>query len=152
MAEIARQEIAIEQLTGRLQQTGAVAPATIVDVIAHACCSIGAQPPYVRAHLDRMIAAGAWIDAALTLLELEAPQWRLRRLACDDGEWFCALSRQPQLPIELDDMAEGRHGTAAIAILIALVETRKRAAPAALMAPAGLEARHATALICDNFV
>lgn len=45
----------------------------------------------VRIHA--MIAASAWTDAALSLLEAEAPQWQLRRLAYDEGEWHCAPAR-----------------------------------------------------------
>lgn len=152
VAEIARPDIALDQLTGRLHKALVVAPATITDVIAHACRRVGAHAPHARDRVNRLVAAGASIDAALALLELEAPQWKLRRLTCDDGEWFCSLSRQPQLPIEFDDMAEGRHENAALAILIALVETRKIAAPAELLAPAaGRPELSPSVLNCDNF-
>ena len=120
-------------------------------MISHACRRVGSQAPYARDHLNRLIAAGAWIDAALELLNLEAPHWKLRRLALDDGEWLCTLSRQPQLPIELDDTVESHHQNAAIAILLALVETQRRTTPAERPLPAALERRPAAALICDNF-
>jgi hypothetical protein len=43
--------------------------------------------------LDRLIEAGAWTDAAITLIGFELPSWSVRRLACEDGEWLCSLSR-----------------------------------------------------------
>lgn len=74
------------------------------------------------ARLRHLIEAGAQIDAALALIELELPQWRLRRLALDGGQWHCALSRQPNLPIGLDDTAEGQHEHMVPAILAAFIE------------------------------
>src|SRR5215471_2467367 len=65
------------------------------DVIARACQRLRAHPASAKAKLDALIAAGAWIDAALALLELELPQWTLRRLVYDDGEWHCSLSKHP---------------------------------------------------------
>lgn len=133
MLQITKPEASLDQLAGRLHDATAVNSATVTDVISHGCSRVAAHAPYARENLNRLIAAGAWIDAALALLALEAPQWKLRRLACDDGEWLCSLSRQPQLPIELDDAVESRHEIAAIAILLALVETRKPVALAAGM-------------------
>ena len=47
-----------------------------------------------------MIQSSSWIDVALALIEI-VPGWKLRRLAYDDGEWHCSLSKQPNLPVEL---------------------------------------------------
>jgi len=149
MLQIARPEAPLDQLAGRLHKSSAVTPGTIPDVISHACSRVAVHAPCARESLNRLIAAGAWLDAALALLALEAPQWKLRRLAFDDGEWFCSLSRQPQLPIELDDTIDSRHENAAIAILLALVETRKAAQPEA--ATLRLQPLPATAVNCDNF-
>ena len=44
----------------------------------------------------------AWTDAALALMELELPLWQVRRIAYDEGEWHCALSRERELPDWLD--------------------------------------------------
>ena len=60
------------------------------------------------ARIERLIRSGAWTDAALALLDLELPQWQLRRIAYDQGEWYCALSRQRELPDWLDQSIEGR--------------------------------------------
>jgi len=38
----------------------------------------------------------------LALIDLELPPWQVRRIAYDEGEWHCALSRQRELPDWLD--------------------------------------------------
>jgi hypothetical protein len=107
------------------------------------------------ARLDHLIAAGAWADAALTLIDLALPNWQLRRIAYDGGAWHCALSRQRELPDWLDQAAEAWHADLTLAILGALIEARhidKR--PTRSSVP--LVPRHADvpvpALCCDNFV
>ena len=81
------------------------------------------------AHIARLIAAEAWTDAALALIDLELPQWQIRRLAYDEGEWHCALSRQRELPEWLDQAIETRHGDLALAILSAFAEAQRLSAP-----------------------
>ena len=76
-----------------------------------------------------MIQSGAWTDAALALIDLELPLWQVRRLAYDDGEWYCALSRERELPDWLDQSIEARHAELALAILCAFVEARRISAP-----------------------
>jgi len=78
-----------------------------------------------RCRLDQLIEAGAWSDAALALIELELPAWKLRRLVYEDGEWFCSLSKQPNLPVAIDDTADARHEVLPLAILSAFVEARR---------------------------
>jgi hypothetical protein len=87
------------------------------------------------------------------LLELELPQWKLRRIVYEDGEWHCALSRQPQLPLELDEVAEASHEILPLALLVALLQasrdvaagaTRVTAVPRVILAPG-------YAVCCDNF-
>jgi hypothetical protein len=72
--------------------------------------------------IERLMQSEAWIDAALALIELELPQWRLRRLVYDGGEWHCALSGQRELQKWLDQAIETRHPDLALAILTALIE------------------------------
>jgi hypothetical protein len=152
MLHVPKQETSLVQLAARLHQACTSAPGTIDDVILHACNRVPAHSPHARENLKRLAAAGAWIDAALVLLTLEAPQWKLRCLAFDDGEWFCSLSRHPQLPIEHDDTIDSRHENAVVAILLALVETRKAgqldARRASALRPQPLPTN---ALNCDNF-
>ena len=53
----------------------------------------------------------------------------MRRIAYDEGEWHCALSRQRELPEWLDQSIEGRHADLALAILSAFVEALRVSAP-----------------------
>jgi hypothetical protein len=76
------------------------------------------------ARIERLIGAGAWTDAALALIDLELPQWRVRRIAYDEGEWHCALSRQRELPEWLDQSIETHHADLALAILTAFVDAQ----------------------------
>ncbi len=73
-------------------------------------------------HIKELIHAGAWTDAALTLLAVELPAWKLRRLAYDEGEWYCAISHERELPEWLDGAIETRHADLFTAILKAVVE------------------------------
>jgi hypothetical protein len=77
------------------------------------------------ARIARLIESQAWTDATLALIDLELPQWQVRRLAYDDGEWYCALSRQRDLPDWLDQSIETRHADLALAMLSAFVEAQR---------------------------
>jgi hypothetical protein len=74
--------------------------------------------------LDRLLECEAWTEAALELISLEAPGWKVKRLCRDDGEWLCTLTRFPDLPDWLDDSAEGRHSVLALAVLEAFLSVR----------------------------
>jgi hypothetical protein len=102
--------------------------------------------------LDRILESGAWTDAAITLIGFELPSWSVRRLVCEDGEWLCSLSRQPNLPIFLDELAEGSHAVLALAVLRAFVAARCRsAATQQVAAPVPLALpRPAYVFCCDN--
>jgi len=78
---------------------------------------------------DRLIhfaKIGAWTDAALALIALELPLWRVRRLDSENGEWHCALSYQPNLPMDFDDCAQATHELLSLAMLRAFVEACRR--------------------------
>jgi len=81
------------------------------------------------ARVERLIQSGAWTDATLALIDLELPQWQVRRLAYDEGEWHCALSRQRELPEWLDQSIETHHADLALAILSAFVEAQRISVP-----------------------
>src|SRR6478736_3006756 len=81
------------------------------------------------ARVERLIQSGAWTDAALALIDLELPQWQVRRIAYDEGEWHCALSRQRELPEWLDQSIETHHTDLALAILSAFVEAQRISVP-----------------------
>jgi hypothetical protein len=76
-----------------------------------------------------LIQSGAWTDAALALIELELPLWQVRRIAYDEGEWYCALSRDRELPDWLDRSVEAHHADLPLAILSAFVGARLAATP-----------------------
>jgi hypothetical protein len=120
-------EIHPAELSERLRDALAVTPSLIADVICDACRrfpSLGQADKTER--IGQLIRMGAWTDAALALIELELPQWQVRRLAYDDGEWYCALSRERELPDWLDQSVEGRHADLALAILSAFVEVQRQ--------------------------
>ena len=91
------------ELSDRLRDSHAMTSELMSDVIRAACRRFAPTGPTARtARIERLIQSGAWTDAALALVELELPQWQLRRVAYDQGEWYCALSRQRELPDWLD--------------------------------------------------
>jgi hypothetical protein len=138
-----------DELAGRLHD----APAVTADLISEV---VGNPSRRLPSRIERLIDSCAWTDAALALLELELPHWQLRRLAYDDGEWHCALSRQRELPDWLDDRSVKSHHTdLALAILSAFVDvqckaalSRKASVPAAPRAANPLY----EPVCCDNFV
>lgn len=114
----------------RLRNADVVTDDIMSDVIDQACRrfpSFGQSEKSSR--LERLLRSSAWTDAALALIDLELPQWQLRRIAYDEGEWHCALSRQRELPDWLDSAVEARHADLALAMLSAFVEARRIAAP-----------------------
>jgi hypothetical protein len=134
-----------------------IAPAITRDlisaVIEQACLRVAAIGGEANATISRLIEAGAFTDAMLALIALELPEWKLRRLLFEDGEWHCALSRQPLLAFGLDDLAEAHHEVLPLAILMALLEAR-RATGAGVSAVRALpQVRPAPSCVvcCDNF-
>ena len=85
-------------LEAQLRRAQALTPELLSEVIAEVRRFARAKRQR-KLRINRLIAAGAWTDAALALVELELPQWSLRRIVYEDGEWHCCLSRQPQLPL-----------------------------------------------------
>ena len=103
-----------------------------------------------KARFNRLVDDGAWLDAVLMLLDLELPRGRLRRALYDAGEWHCFLSKQPEVPLELDDGIEAAHEVLALAILKAFVKARGSILSTATSVP---QARAGPNCItcCDNF-
>src|SRR5712671_1331520 len=102
-----------ERLEGLLEQLR-LAPAATSDlfanIVADACPRLSLIEQSAKAaHIRWLSEAGAWTDAALGLVELELPEWTVRRLIRDDGTWLCSLSRHCEIPIEFDDTAEAVH-------------------------------------------
>ena len=139
----------------RLRAACAVTPTLIADVIREACQRFPAERRAGKSdRVEQLIRLGAWTDAALALIELELPQWQVRRLAYDDGEWYCALSRERELPDWLGDSVEGRHADLALAILSAFVEVQRDRAPASrpsVPAAGCTDGSLCEPLCCDSF-
>ena len=120
----------LADLSDRLRDAHAVTPELTSDVIERVCRRFPSMTQtYKTAHIKRLIGAEAWTDVALALIDLELPLWQVRRLAYDEGEWYCALSRQRELPDWLDRSIETRHADLSLAILSAFVEAQRISAP-----------------------
>jgi hypothetical protein len=116
-------------LSERLRDAHAMTRPLMLEIIDHACRrfpSLGQSERTARVML--LIDVEAWADAALALMEIELPLWQVRRIAYDEGEWHCALSRQRELPDWLDAAVEARHTDLALALLSAFIEVQASAA------------------------
>jgi hypothetical protein len=143
-----------ERLSARLRLAPEIASDLFSDTMA-VCARIRllANAGKTR-RLARLIAVEAWTDAALTLIELETPNWILRRLEYEDGEWVCSLSTQPNMPLAIDDTADARHEVLALAILSAFLDARGKNSEVretrSLTVPR-LRPASGQAMCCDNF-
>jgi hypothetical protein len=148
-------DVDLNELDDRLCRATALTPELVSRVVGASCARFALLRHTVRAErAERMIRSGAWTDAALALLALELPQWQLRRLTYDTGEWHCALSSQREMPEWLDQSIEARHTDLPIAILRAFVGARqasvatpRSSVPATPLAADGLY----DPVACDNF-
>jgi hypothetical protein len=143
------------QLTDRLYDAPAVTTELVSEIVGETCRRF---PSVERSEktdrIERLMQSGAWTDATLALIDLELPQWQLRRITYDEGEWHCALSQQRELPDWLDQSIETRHADLALAILSAFVEARRVSAPSGRPSVPGTPRRVDTFYepICsDNF-
>ena len=150
----AQQAIALDRLDDALRLAPALGRELFRIVIDSGGTRLRALRQSGKAvRIDRLIEASAWTEAALALIALEMPAWKLRRLAYENGEWLCSLSRQPHLPIEIDDTVEVSHDALALAVLRALVEARRRsiAAPGTISAAPDVLPTSDRMICCDNF-
>jgi hypothetical protein len=126
--------------------------AVIADILGSSHSATRRQHAEGAVQIERLIQSGARIDAALALIALELPQWQLRRIAYDGGEWHCALSRTRELADWLDHSAEGRHADLALALLDAFVEAQQVIAtscrPSVRSRPENVACQP---MCCDNF-
>jgi hypothetical protein len=147
-----------EQLAALAGQVRAADEATsglfseIVVATARRLWTPGEAANAVRLH--DLIEAGALTQAALRLIELELPLWKLRRIAYDEGEWHCAMSRQRELPQWLDQAVEASHASLTLAILSAYIEVVGQIAlsrePSRPSVPQ-IRAEQYEPLYCENF-
>jgi hypothetical protein len=142
-------------LADRLRDANAVTEELVSDVVRETCWRLASMRQTGRGgRIRRLIQAGAWTDVALALLELELPQWQIRRVAYDAGKWHCALSRQRELPDWLDQSIETSHMDLALVILSALVDARRESTfstRTSVPAVACADTQPYARLCCDNF-
>jgi hypothetical protein len=118
------------ELSDQLRAAHAVTAELMSQVIGEVCRrfpSVGQTEKTAR--IERLLQSEAWTDAALALVDLELPLWQVRRIAYDEGEWYCALSRERELPDWLDRSIETRHANLALAILSAFVDAQRISTP-----------------------
>jgi hypothetical protein len=119
------------EIGDRLRDAYAVTAEFLSDIIRQTCRRFPSTGQSGKtARIEQLIRSGAWTDTAVALIDLELPQWQLRRIAYDEGDWHCALSRERELPDWLDQSVEARHADLALAILSAFVEAQRISAPA----------------------
>ena len=148
----------LQDVQDQLSRARVVTPDLMSKVVAAACSRI-AMPSCAgkAARISRLLELEAWTEAALALVELEVPQWRLRRLVNEEGVWLCSLSKQWNLPVWLSDNAESRHESLPLAILSALIEARQCGEPPSIRAATsvpqcGIEASSPVEIMCcENF-
>jgi len=145
--------VLLDRLDGELRLAGRLTSELISRLAAGTCPRIAAlkgADPAIR--IGRLIAAEAWTDAAMALIELEIPSWKVRSLVREGGEWLCSLSKQPNLSMELGDTIEASHELLPLAILRALVEARRRDSVARDISAVPLvQAASEPLICCDNF-
>src|ERR1700736_5328892 len=143
------------ELDDRLRDAHAVTSELIAEIIGETCRRFPAAGQTGKtARIERLIGSEAWTDAALALIDLELPLWQVRRIAYDDGEWYCALSRERELPDWLDSSIEARHPDLALAILSAFAEAQRISAPSSRTSVpivSGDARPLYEAVCCDNF-
>jgi hypothetical protein len=141
-------------LTDRLHYAPAVTAPLVRDVMEFVCRR-HSHPGQagVLARIERLIAEEAFAEVALALIDLELPQWQLRRLAYDGGEWHCALSRRREMPDWLDHAVEASHPDLPGALLEVFLEAQRivepLGRPSVPAAPRG--SAPCAILCCDNF-
>lgn len=146
---------AISRVAGRLRDAESVTAELFSELIRDACWRL----PTVRhtrdfTRFEQLLQSGAWTDAALTLISLETPQWRLRHIVYDSREWHCTLSRRRELPDWLDEPVEARHDDLCLAILSAFLKVQRGSTPSedGVAAFSGLDPSLELPLCCDNFM
>ena len=148
-----KNENPLTRLEAQLRRAETITSELMSDVMAVACVRLDALGRSAKSKISRLMEAGAWTDAALQLVALELPQWTLRRLVHDDGEWLCTLSRHAGLPLEYDEVAEASHEFLPLAILIALLVARRSSAAttAGVTTVPQVRLESGYPMCCDNF-
>lgn len=124
------------------------------DALATSCHYLRAtQHAEQASQLNRLVEAGAWTDAALAMIAIELPQWQLRRLAYDGGEWHCTLSSHREMPEWLDQSIETHHADLPQALLSAFMEAQQDSAPPPISSAPAIRMRSTEfePVLCENY-
>jgi hypothetical protein len=147
-----------ENRLGRLNERLCRAPEVTFDLFSDVMANCARIALLAKAgktgRLNGLVEAKAWTDAALTLIALEIPNWKLRRLEYEDGEWVCALSTQPNVPVEIDDTADARHEALPLVILSAFLDARRKGSEVRVtrsLTTPRLRPASGHTICCDNF-
>jgi len=154
MASATDYVVLLDRLDDELQAAPEAEREVFAKIIGSACSRIPVLNKSGKAaRIGQLIESGGWTDAAIAVIELEMPGWKLRRLVYENGEWFCSLSRQPNMPADLDDSADAAHQVLPLAILRAFVEARRRSKVATVSASGIPQFQPAAGdvVCCDNF-
>jgi hypothetical protein len=141
----------LAELEEQLRCTNAVTSGLMSEVMAIACVRFGALGAATKVRVKWLIEAGAWTDATIALLELELPQWKLRRLVKEDGKWLCSLSKHVGIPLAYDEVAEAGHESLPLAILIALLQAKRWPGTSGIATVPPVRRVPTNAACCDNF-
>jgi hypothetical protein len=147
-------QIDFEEFDAALQSAPALSTRLFREVL-QGCTRLESLRQLGRvAALEEPAEAGAWADATLRLLELELPKMGCPAPHPRGDDWLCTLSRQPNLPIALNNPVEGVHATLPLAILRALVDARRRLGTEVRPPLRIPQIRPASGIFacCDNFV
>jgi hypothetical protein len=140
----------LKTLLAHANRSRAVTPELLTDIIANACIRFPTHGQATKAAFNQLVACGAWTDAVLQLLQLELPQWKLKRIVYEDGEWHCSLSKYAQVPLGFDEGAEAAHEVLPLAILLAFISARSVVARAATSVPR-VSTPPGRSVCCDDF-
>jgi len=147
--------VLFDRLDEQLRSAPQPAQNLFANIIGSVCTRIPVLSYTAKAdRLARLVETGAWTDAALALIELELPAWSVRRLVRESGEWLCSLSRQPNIPPEIDDGVDAVHEVLPLAVLRAFVEARRRcivASETTVFAVPQLQPAASHFVSCDNY-
>jgi len=141
----------LAKLEEQLRCADVVTSGLMSDVMATACVRFVTLEAATKVRVKWLIEAGAWTDATIALLELELPQWKLRRLVKEDRKWLCSLSKHMGIPLAYDEVAEADHESLQLAILIALVQAKRSAGTSGIATVPPVRRVPTNAAYCDNF-
>lgn len=154
MAFESDQTVLLDRLEEAVRLASRPTRGLVSKIVAGACSRIPVLSRAGKAAgIDGLVESDAFTDAALSLIALELPDWSLRRLMREDGQWHCSLSRRPNIPIALDETADATHEVLPLAVLLAFLQARRLAMPMARSVPAVplADAASAGLICCENF-